>query len=88
MLTAIAMIASLSILAATPAAEPATEVAGTEAARGAGTDTAKKDKPKKICRTIRNTGMRTAARQCKTETQWLAEQERSVDGLELEAKSD
>lgn len=31
---------------------------------------AKPEKPKRICRTIRNTGMRTNARQCKTQEQW------------------
>ena len=45
------------------------------------------DKPKKICRTIRNTGFRTAARQCKTEQQWKMEEERA-DGSDLQTKND
>ncbi len=44
-------------------------------------------KEKKICRTIRNTGMRTAARQCKTVEQWDAEEQRA-DGADLQTKAD
>jgi ribosome recycling factor len=48
---------------------------------------AEAEKPKKICRTIRNTGFRTAARQCKTEEQWKMDQERA-DGSDLQTKND
>ncbi|QKG71492.1 PepSY domain-containing protein [Erythrobacter mangrovi] len=47
---------------------------------------AKKEKPKRICRQIRNTGFRTASRICKTQEQWDA-QDRAINGEELDIKT-
>lgn len=47
---------------------------------------AKKEKPKRICRQIRNTGFRTASRVCKTQEQWDA-QDRAINGDELDLKT-
>lgn len=46
-----------------------------------------KDKPKLVCRTIRNTGFRTAARKCKTQQAWDEEEAKVENGEELRMKS-
>lgn len=47
----------------------------------------KKPKPKLICRTIRNTGFRTGARQCKTQDDWNDEDTKVENGEDLRMKT-
>lgn len=46
----------------------------------------KKAKPKKICKQIANTGFRTAARKCKTQAEWDAEEAQGVTDMDIRAK--
>ncbi|MDZ4277040.1 MAG: hypothetical protein U0995_13430 [Erythrobacter sp.] len=48
---------------------------------------AKQEKPKRICRTIRNTGMRTNARQCKTQEQWERSGSEAATDQDLQMKT-
>lgn len=46
-----------------------------------------KKKVVKICRTVQNTGFRTAARQCKTKEQWDAIDSGAVDQNDVDMKT-
>lgn len=78
-------------LAAPPAAEGATPAAEPKAGETAQAQVQQPDKekpkPKLICRTIRNTGFRTAARQCKTQDDWQEEDAKVENGEDLRMKT-
>ncbi len=78
------LIATATILLASAALSPAVLAQSDDAGAP---QKAEVKKEKKICRTIRNTGMRTAARQCKTVEQWDADEQRA-DGSDLQMKTD
>lgn len=91
MLISALLIAGSPLLAAPPAADgttPATEPKAGETAQVQVQQPEKeKPKPKLICRTIRNTGFRTAARQCKTQDDWEEEDAKVENGEDLRLKT-
>lgn len=56
-------------------------------AQAEGKPDAKSEKPKLVCRTIRNTGFRTAARQCKTQEQWERSDSEAATDQDLQMKT-
>ena len=70
----------------TATGEAVSATAGTEPAADEKTQ-AKKEKPKKVCRMIRNTGFRTAARVCKTQQQWDREDSGGVSDQEIRVQA-
>lgn len=78
------------LLQAAPAAEAATEnpaQAAQAEAKSEAKQEAKPERPERICRTIRNTGMRTAARQCKTKEQWERMDSEAATDQDLQMKT-
>ena len=77
-------LAAFALLAA-----PLVSVAAEEPAQGQAAGEAKeakKAKPKKICKTVANTGFRTGARKCKTQEEWDAEAAQGVTDMDIRAK--
>lgn len=68
----LALALMLSAAAADPAPAPATGDATT-------TQTAKPEKPKRICKSIKMTGSALGRRICKTEEQWAASESANID---------
>src|SRR3546814_8316579 len=92
MLISALLLASTSSLAAPPAAEGAAPATAPKAGETAQVQVQQPDKekakPKLICRTIRNTGFRTAARQCKTQDDWEEEDAKVENGEDLRLKTE
>ena len=82
---------STSAIAMLLQAIPATEAGATNPAQAEAKSEAKQEakpeKPTKICRTIRNTGMRTLARQCKTQDQWEKSDSEAATDQDLQLKT-
>lgn len=74
-------VATLGLLT-TPLAATVTDEAKSEQATG---DERASAKPAKVCKQIKNTGSRTAARKCKTQEQWDAEEAGAANSADYRA---